>query len=223
MTLRNALRAGTAEYHNIVDDLFGRFDLSARHDYAAFLTGYASVLPAVEQAVNWHHPNPRVASEQAGVAAADKGVSVAVMRLPQVHDTRKQGLISPLVELSRAKGLSAYVGDGANRWPAAHVSDVARLYRLALEQHEAGARYHAVAEEGVTARAIAEVVGAGLGVPDVSLPSEEAAEHFGWLAMFVGLDMPASSAWTRQRLGWEPTGPDLLTDLKAMDYAAAAG
>ncbi len=179
--------------------------------------------PAVEQAVNWHHLNPRVASEQAGVEAADKGVSVAVVRLPQVHDTRKQGLISPLVELSRAKGLSAYVGDGANRWPAAHVSDVARLYRLALEQHEAGARYHAVAEEGVTARAIAEVVGAGLGVPVVSLPSEEAAEHFGWLAMFVGLDMPASSAWTRQRLGWKPTGPDLLTDLKAMDYATAAG
>jgi nucleoside-diphosphate-sugar epimerase len=189
-------------------------------------TGMGSTDPgqsAMEQAVNWHHPNPRVASEQAGVDAADKGVSVGVVRLPQVHDTRKQGLISPLVELSRAKGLSAYVGDGANRWPAAHVSDVARLYRLALEQHEAGARYHAVAEEGVAARAIAEVVGAGLGVPVVSLSSEEAAEHFGWLAMFVGLDMPASSAWTRQRLGWEPTGADLLTDLKAMDYAAAAG
>jgi hypothetical protein len=92
-----------------------------------------------------------------------------------------------------------------------------------LEQHEAGARYHAVAEEGVAARAIAEVVGAGLGVPVVSLSSEEEAEHFGWLAMFGGLDMPASSAWTRQRLGWEPTGADLLTDFKAMDYASAAG
>jgi nucleoside-diphosphate-sugar epimerase len=185
------------------------------------LGGTAPGQPAVEQAVDWDHPNPRVASEQAGMEAAQKGVSVGVVRLPQVHDTEKQGLISPLIELSRAKGLSAYVGDGANRWPAAHVSDVARLYRLALEQHEAGARYHAVAEEGVPARAIAEVVGAGLGVPVRSLSPEEAAEHFGWLAMFTGLDMLASSAWTRAKLGWAPTGPSLLTDLQAMDYGAA--
>ncbi len=178
--------------------------------------------PAVEQAVDWHHPNPRVASEQAGVAAADKGVSVAVVRLPQVHDTEKQGLITPFIEVSRARGLAAYVGDGANRWPAAHVTDVARLYRLALEQHEPGARYHAVAEEGVSARAIAEVVGAGLGVPVRSLSPAEAADHFGWLAMFTSLDMPASSSWTRARLGWEPTGPDLLADLRAMDYGAVA-
>lgn len=179
--------------------------------------------PAVEEVVDWDHPNPRAASERAGVEAAGRGVSVAVVRLPQVHDTEKQGLITPFIELSRAKGLSAYVGDGANRWPAAHVDDVARLYRLALEQHEAGARYHAVAEEGVSAREIAETVGAGLGVPVRSLSTEEAAAHFGWLAMFVGLDMWASSAWTRARLGWEPTGPDLISDLKAMDYAAAAG
>ncbi|MES1973222.1 MAG: SDR family oxidoreductase [Pseudomonadota bacterium] len=178
--------------------------------------------PAVEQAVDWHHPNPRVASEQAGVAAADKGVSVAVVRLPQVHDTEKQGLITPFIEVSRARGLAAYVGDGANRWPAAHVTDVARLYRLALERHEPGARYHAVAEEGVSARAIAEVVGAGLGVPVRSLSPAEAADHFGWLAMFTSLDMPASSSWTRARLGWEPTGPDLLADLQAMDYGAVA-
>lgn len=178
--------------------------------------------PAVEQVVDWHHPNPRVASEQAGVAAADKGVSVAVVRLPQVHDTEKQGLITPFIEVSRARGLAAYVGDGANRWPAAHVTDVARLYRLALEQHEPGARYHAVAEEGVSARAIAEVVGAGLGVPVRSLSPAEAADHFGWLAMFTSLDMPASSSWTRARLGWEPTGPDLLADLRAMDYGAVA-
>ena len=178
--------------------------------------------PAVEEVVDWDHPNPRAASERAGVEAAGRGVSVAVVRLPQVHDTEKQGLITPFIELSRAKGLSAYVGDGANRWPAAHVDDVARLYRLALEQHEAGARYHAVAEEGVSAREIAETVGAGLGVPVRSLSTEEAAAHFGWLAMFVGLDMWASSAWTRARLGWEPTGPDLISDLKAMDYAAAA-
>jgi nucleoside-diphosphate-sugar epimerase len=178
--------------------------------------------PAVEQAVDWTHPNPRVASEQAGVEASDRGVSVAVVRLPQVHDTHKQGLISPFIEVTRAKSLSAYVGDGANRWPAAHVSDVAKLYRLALEQHEAGARYHAVAEEGVSAREIAEMVGAGLGVPVRSLSPEEAADHFGWLAMFTSLDMPASSEWTRKRLGWEPTGPSLIADLKAMDYGTAA-
>lgn len=178
--------------------------------------------PAMEQATDWDHPNPRIASERAGVEAADKGVSVAVVRLPQVHDTQRQGLVSPYIEVSRARGAAAYVGDGANRWPAAHVGDVARLYRLALERHEAGAHYHAVAEEGVPAREIAEVIGAGLGVPVVSLSPEEAREHFGWLAMFVGLDMPASSAWTRQRLGWEPTGPGLIADLRAMDYRAAA-
>jgi nucleoside-diphosphate-sugar epimerase len=178
--------------------------------------------PALEQAVDWEHPNPRSASERAGVAAAEQGASVAVVRLPQVHDTEKQGLITPVVEITRAKGLSAYLGDGTQRWPAAHVTDVARLYRLALERHEAGARYHAVAEEGVPVRAIAEAIGAGLGVPVASLSPEEAAAHFGWLAMFAGLDMPASSAWTRERLGWTPTGPGLLADLGRMDYRRAA-
>lgn len=178
--------------------------------------------PALESVVDWHHPNPRIATEEAGAAAAAQGVSVAVVRLPQVHDTVRQGLITPFVELSRAKGRVACVGDGANRWPAAHVSDVARLYRLALEQHENGARYHAVAEEGVRVRDIAETVGQGLGLPVEMLSAEEAQAHFGWLAMFVGADMVASSAWTRQRLGWEPVGPDLLTDLRAMDYGAFA-
>jgi len=174
--------------------------------------------PAVEQAVDWGHALPRIAGERAGVEAASKGVSVAVVRLPQVHDTEKQGLISPFIEVSRAKGLSAYVRDGTNRWPAVHVSDAARLYRLALEHHEAGFRYHAVAEEGVRLRQIAEAVGAGLGVPVASLTTEEAAEHFGWLAMFVGMDMPASSAWTQATLDWKPTGPDLITDLMAMEH-----
>lgn len=178
--------------------------------------------PAVEQAVDWDHPNPRVASERAGVEAGALGVSVAVVRLPQVHDTRKQGLISPLIELARRKGVSAYVGEGANRWSAAHVSDVARLYRLALEHHEAGARWHAVDEEGVLMRAIAEIVGEGLGIPVRSLPPEEAADHFGWLAMFARLDLPASSAWTRGQLGWQPTGPSLAEDLRAMDYETVA-
>ena len=140
------------------------------------------------------------------------------MRLPQVHDTVKQGLITPAVDIARAKGSSAYVGDGSNRWPAAHVTDVAPLYRLALEAAQPGARYNAVAEEGVAVRDIAEVIGRGLGVPVVALSAEEAPGHFGWLAAFAGLDMPASSAWTRERLGWNPAGPGLLEDLQNMRY-----
>ncbi len=178
--------------------------------------------PATEDVVDWNNPNPRVASERAGAEQAAKGVSVAVVRLPQVHDTMKQGLVTPAIEVARAKGVSAYVGEGANRWPAAHVTDVARLYRLALERHEPGVRYHAVAEGGVPVRRIAEVIGAGLGVPAVSLPPAEAADHFGWLAPFAGLDLPASSVWTRERLGWEPTGPSLIADLEQMDYSSAA-
>ncbi len=184
-------------------------------------TGMGSAKPgrsATEDVVDWNNPNPRIASERTGADQAAKGVSVAVVRLPQVHDTVKQGLITPAVEIAHAKGVSAYIGDGANRWPAAHVTDVARLYRLALERHEAGARYHAVAEEGVPVRQIAEVIGAGLGVPAVSLSPAEAADHFGWLAPFAGLDLPASSAWTHERLGWKPTGPSLIADLEQMNY-----
>ena len=177
--------------------------------------------PATEDVFNTEHPNPRVASELAGAAMQAAGVNVSVVRLPQVHDPVKQGLITPLVEIAREKGASAYVGDGLNRWPAAHVVDVARLYRLALERGDPGARYHAVAEEGIAAREMAEVIGAGLKVPVVALSPDEAGAHFGWLAMFVGLDMPASSAWTRERLGWRPDGPGLIADLQRMDYGRA--
>lgn len=168
------------------------------------------------------HPNPRILSEQTGHRLLDAGLDVRVVRLPQVHDTHRQGLISPYVQIAREKGVAAWVGDGGNRWPAAHVDDVARLYTLALDRGEKGARYHAVDEEGVAARAIAEAVGAGLGVQTRSLSPEEAGPHFGWLAMFIALDMPASSAKTRQRLGWQPGGPGLIEDLQAMDYAAPA-
>jgi nucleoside-diphosphate-sugar epimerase len=173
---------------------------------------------ASEDVFNADHPHPRKASEIAGRAVAAIGVNVSVVRLPQVHDTRKQGFVSPLVDVARAKGVSAYVGDGRNRWPAAHVGDVARLYRLALEKAERGAHYNAVDEEGVPARDIAEAIGRGLKVPVVSLSPDEAAGHFGFLAAFVGLDMPASSALTRARLGWQPTGPGLIADLDAMTY-----
>ena len=175
--------------------------------------------PATEDVFNAAYANPRVASELAGAELLDEGVNVSVVRLPQVHDTVKQGLVTYLIDLARAKGVSAYVGDGANRWAAGPVLDVARLYRLAVEKADAGARYHAVAEEGVRARDIAEVIGRGLKVPVTALSPEEAAGHFGWLGMFAGLDMSASKAWTQARLGWHPTGPGLLADLERMDYS----
>jgi nucleoside-diphosphate-sugar epimerase len=174
--------------------------------------------PATEDHFDPNHPNPRRSSEVAGASVAERGVNVSVVRLPQVHDPVKQGLITYAVQLARDKGVSAYIGEGLNRWPAAHVLDVARLYRLALEKHEAGSRYNAVAEEGISMRAIAEVVGRGLKLPVVSLSPEEAPAHFGWLAMFAGFDMPASSELTRQRLGWNPTGPGLIADLEQMRY-----
>lgn len=176
--------------------------------------------PAREDVFNKDHPNPRILSELTGEALSEAGVDVRVVRLPQVHDTVKQGLITPFIAISREQGRVAYVGAGLNRWPAAPVLDVAKLYVLALDKGASGARYHAVAEEGIAARDIAETVGVGLNLPVVSLSAAEAPQHFGWLAMFTALDMPASSAWTRAQLGWEPTGPSLIADLKAMDYAA---
>jgi nucleoside-diphosphate-sugar epimerase len=165
--------------------------------------------------------NPRVASEAATSELTKRGVNTSVVRLPQVHDTRKQGLIPFATAVAREKRVSAYVGDGGNRWPAAHVSDVARLYRLVFEKAEPGAIYHAVDEEGVSMKAIAEALGRGLKVPVKSVTPEEAGAHFGWLAHFIGHDMPASSAITRQKLNWTPTGLGLIADLDGMDYAQA--
>jgi nucleoside-diphosphate-sugar epimerase len=157
--------------------------------------------------------------EQAAKAVAEKGVHVAIVRLPQVHDTRKQGLVPLLTQMAREKGVSAYVGDGANRWAAAPLKDVAHLYRLVVEKTGPGVTvYNAVQEEGVSAREIAETIGEGLKVPAVSIAPEKAGEHFGWFAHFAGLDMPASSEWTRKTLGWEPTGPGLIEDLTNMKY-----
>jgi nucleoside-diphosphate-sugar epimerase len=161
---------------------------------------------------------PRAASEEAAASVAAKGVRVSVVRLPQVHNIVKQGLVTYAIALARQKGVSAYVGDGLNRWPAVHVFDTARLYRLALEKREADARYHAVAEEGVPFRDIAEVIGRGLKVPVISLSPEEAAAHFGWLGAFAGRDVPASSAQTQENLAWRLTGPGLIADLEQMRY-----
>ena len=163
--------------------------------------------------------SPRAATEEAADAVIARGGRVMVMRLPQVHDTRRQGRISEHVRLARRHGWVAYVGEGANRYPAAHVSDAVRLYRLALEQGKAAARYHAVAEEGVALRAIAEAIGAGLKMPVKSITPDEAPAYFGLLAGLAALDLAASSALTRQQLDWNPTGPDLLTDLRNMNYS----
>ena len=175
--------------------------------------------PASEDHYDPNHPNPRKFSEIAAASVADRGVNVSIVRLPQVHDTVKQGLVTYAIQIARQKGVSAYIGEGRNRWPAGHVLDVARLYRLALEKHALGSRYNAVAEEGIPMREIAEVIGKGLKVPVVSLTPEQAQEHLGWLAMFAGFDMPASNVLTRQRLGWNPTGPGLIADLEQMRYS----
>jgi nucleoside-diphosphate-sugar epimerase len=162
---------------------------------------------------------PRAATEEAADALIAKGERVMVMRQPQVHDTRRFGRITEHIKLACERGWVAYVGEGKNRLPAVHVSDAARLYRLALEKGQAGARYHAVGEEGVSLREICEVIASKLEMPVKSISPEEAPKYFGWLAKLATIDLAASSALTRQQLGWNPTGPDLLTDLREMDVS----
>jgi len=187
------------------------------------IAGHTLGRPATEKDEPPSGPNaiPRVASEEAAAAVAARGVRVSVVRLPQVHNTVKQGLVTYAVAMARKKGVSAYIGDGSNRWPAAHLLDVARLYRLVLEKGSAGARYNAVAEEGVPLRDIAERIGSGLKIPVVSKSPKEAMEHFGWLGVFVGSDLPASSAQTQKQLGWHPVERGLIPDLEKMNYFEA--
>jgi nucleoside-diphosphate-sugar epimerase len=165
----------------------------------------------------------RVDSENATVALAERGVRSSVVRLPPVvHSTLdKAGLTPKLIRIAREKGVAGYVGDGANRWPAVHTWDVARLYRLALESAPAGSRLHAVADDGVPLREIAEAIGHNLGVPTASIAPQDAAEHFGslrFLSPFVSADIPASNALTRKWAGWEPTHPGLIADLNDGHY-----
>lgn len=161
---------------------------------------------------------PRV-SETAGLAFAGRGVRAMAVRLPQVHGgDGKCGLVNWLLAIAREKGVSGYIGDGSNRWSGAHRLDVARLYRLALEKGLAGTSYHAVADEGVTARDIAEIVGRQLNLPVASIRPEEAEAHFGIMARFAGLDGPASSALTQQWLGWKPTQIGLIADISRPGY-----
>jgi nucleoside-diphosphate-sugar epimerase len=176
-------------------------------------TSGAPGVPATESTPPSEHLPRR--SEQAASALASRGVRTKVVRLPQVHDTEKQGLITLLIDLARAKGVSAYIGDGQNRWPAVPRFAAAELYRLVLEEGAAGGVYNAIAEEGVRLKEIAEAVGERISVPVVSKTAAEAAEHFGWLAGFAGSDLTASSAQTRKQLGWRPDGPGLIEDIVA--------
>ncbi len=159
-------------------------------------------------------PIPRKATVLAGQATAESGINVSVVRLPQVHSPAKLGFVGQLLRIAREKGISAYVGEGHNAWAAVHLSDAARLYRLVIEAGQPGTRYHAVGEEGIPVRQFAEVIGAGLNLPLRSLSPDEAKVHFGWLAMFAGMDMRASSALTRSVLRWQPNGPGMIADLQ---------
>ena len=165
-------------------------------------------------AVPTDHPMPRV-SEQAALALAERGVHASVVRLPQVHDRDKAGLVTYLIAVAKEKRVSAWVGDGQNRWSGVHRLDTSPLYRLALEKGAVGARYHAVAEEGVPLKDIAEAIGRGMGVPAKSMSPQEATAHFGAIGFFATMSNPASNALTRQQLGWAPTArPGLIEDVE---------
>jgi len=166
-----------------------------------------------------HDPNFPRKSEDAALALAARGVRASVLRLPpSVHGNGDHGFVPRLISIAREKGVSAFIGDGLNRWPAVHRLDAAHLYRLVLEKGSAGESYHGVADEGIPTREIAEVIGRHLNVPVVSKTREEAADHFGWIALFFGIDAPASSAQTQERLGWRPVQPGLIADLNAAHY-----
>ncbi len=178
---------------------------------------------AVEKDRQASGPNavPRVATEEAVDKVAEKGVNVSVVRFPpSVHGRGDHGFVPMLIAMAREKGVSAYVGEGANRWAAVHRLDAGRAFRLALEKAAPGARYHAIGEEGIAFRQIAETIGKHLGLPVKGLAPDEAAAHFGWFAHFASLDAPASSKWTQETLGWRPTGPGLIADMEGAGLPA---
>jgi nucleoside-diphosphate-sugar epimerase len=167
--------------------------------------------------------HPRRENETVALGLAERGVRVSIIRpAPSVHGNGDHGFVARLVEIARERGASGYVGDGANRWAAVHRLDAARLYRLALEQSPAGSVYHAVGDEGVPTRDIAEVIARHLHLPLRSVNPEDASEHFGWLGAFFSWDAPAANALTRVRLGWEPVHQGLIADLEEGFYFTAA-
>jgi nucleoside-diphosphate-sugar epimerase len=190
------------------------------------VTSGIGILPPGELATEETMPatgltaHPRAASEQAADSVAARGGRVSVLRLPpSVHGEGDHGFVPTLISIARERGVSVYEGDGLNRWPAVHRLDAARLFRLALERVPAPeARFHAVAEEGIAFREIAEVIGKHLNIPVVSKSREQAAQHFGWFAHFAAMNVPASSQRTRELLGWQPTQPELIADLDRPRY-----
>lgn len=191
-------------------------------DRPLIITSGVGLLPQGRLATEESMPpssNPRVASEEAARAVADRGVRVSIVRLaPSVHGDGDHGFVPIIITMAREKGASAYLGEGLNRWPAVHRLDAAHLFRLALEKGAARSYYHGVAEEGVSFREIAEVIGHRLKVPIVSIAHEEAANHFAWFADFAAMDVPASSQKTRELLGWKPKQPGLIADLDRAQY-----
>jgi nucleoside-diphosphate-sugar epimerase len=196
-----------------------------------FASGIALLAPGrlatEEDASPFSGPDaPRGGAEQLALGAADRGVRPVALRFaPTVHGAGDHGFMAVLADIARRTGVAGYIGDGSNRWPAVHRSDAGRLVALTLDNALAGrpalSAVHAVAEQGIPTREIAEAIGAALGVPTASIPSDDAADHFGWLGGFYSADVPASSTLTRERLGWTPTGPTLTQDIAAGAYSAA--
>jgi nucleoside-diphosphate-sugar epimerase len=205
-----------------IEAMVGAIEGSGKPIVTASGTLMAShVSPATEEDGPAGPGVPRSAAE-AMVLDPARGVRGAIVRLsPAVHDKTRAGLVTMMFEIARQKGYSAYVGDGANRWPAVHRLDAARLFVLGLEKAAAGTRLHAAAEEGIPLRAIAEAVGEALGVPTRSIPAEEAPAHFGWFGPFAGIDNLTSSTLTRERLGWRPREVGLLEDIRASELVTA--
>jgi nucleoside-diphosphate-sugar epimerase len=237
-----SLRTGTADAEGVVHlgfiHDFDNFEASIQTDRRAietmggvlegsgrpfvFASGVVGLMPgrvATEDVPFDPKSHPRAASAVVALGLAERGVRVSAVRLaPTVHGKGDHGFVKRLVDIAREKGVSGYIGEGLNRWPAVHRLDAARLFRLALEKAPAGAVVHGIADEGVPTRTIAEIIGRKLGVPAASISPQAAGTHFGWLGLFFAMDQPASSALTRERLGWNPTHPGLVDDLEAGRY-----
>ena len=240
-SLRSGAAAADGVIHTAYIHDFSRMQDSARTDLLAvetlgaalegsgrpmvITTGTALIKPgevATEEDSADSDSHPRLKAEDAAKAFAARGVRTATVRPgASVHGEGDHGFVPVLIDIACTKGVSAYIGDGSNRWPAVHRLDAANLYRLALEDAPAGSVFHAIADEGIATREIAEVIGRHLELPVVSIAPQDAAEHFGWMGMFFGIDAPASSALTQERLGWRPVRPGLIEDLEQGHYFAA--
>ncbi len=242
--LREAATASDGVIHTAFIHDFANIDASGRVDLDVVeamgdalagsgkplvVTSGTAHLPAGVVGTEEHEPDReaaathRIPSEDATLALADRGVRSSIVRLaPSVHGEGDHAFVPFLIELARAKGVSGYIGEGANRWPAVHRLDAARLFRLAAESGAAGSVFHGADEEGIPTREIAVAIGRGLDVPVESIPVDEAQGHFAWLAGFFALDAPTSSALTRSRLNWQPTHPGLIADLAAGHYFSSA-